>query len=251
MTRTMKETRWDGYEAAALARAVDVPMIDLHDEVGSTMDIAHRLAERGALAGTVVLADAQRSGRGRMGRSWTSAPGAGVWCTIVERPMDLRALDVLSLRAGLAVAHALDAVAGETVGLKWPNDLFVAAGKLGGILVEARWSGGVPAWIAVGVGINVVAPDVDGGAGLPPGTKRIDVLARVTGAVRRATSIGGWLTQEEIGAYRERDRLAGRRLELPAAGRARGITPSGSLIIETRQGMEQHRAGTIHYAEDA
>ena len=58
---------------------------------------------------------------------------------MIERPRDAAALDVLSLRVGLALAPALDAFAGSAVRLKWPNDLYVGARKLGGILVEARW----------------------------------------------------------------------------------------------------------------
>src|SRR6185436_16510341 len=100
----------------------------------------------GAPAGTVVLADAQRGGRGRGGRRWASPPGVGVWLTLVERPADHAALEVLSLRLGLHAAAAVERFAarggGGPVRLKWPNDLYVGEGKLAGVLVEVRWRDG-------------------------------------------------------------------------------------------------------------
>src|SRR4051812_42306663 len=109
-----------------------------YDEVGSTLDVAHELAANGAEAGTLIVANAQTAGRGRMGRTWRSEPGAGLWITLIERPGDASALEVLSLRVGLALAPALDAFTDATVQLKWPNDLYLRGRKLGGILIEAR-----------------------------------------------------------------------------------------------------------------
>jgi BirA family transcriptional regulator, biotin operon repressor / biotin---[acetyl-CoA-carboxylase] ligase len=244
------EPVWDNHNAQALRDRLGVSHLDLYDEIGSTQDIAHDLAERGAEAGTIVLADAQRVGRGRMGRSWTSEPGQGVWCTLVERPVDLKALDVLSLRVGLLLAEQLDAFANDRVRLKWPNDLVVSDGKVAGILVEARWSGGVPAWVAIGIGVNVRAPAVAGAAGLRDDVRRVGVLAVVVGAAREAGRSPGWLTEDELRRYNARDLLQGRRLVSPGIGIARGIAPSGSLLVETPQGIEQHRAGTIEFAEE-
>src|SRR3569833_4688084 len=79
------------------------------NEVTSTLDVAHDLAAKGADAGTLIVADAQTAGRGRMGRSWRSEKGAGAWLLFFERPRDASALEVLSLRVGLALATALDA----------------------------------------------------------------------------------------------------------------------------------------------
>lgn len=246
---TVNDVRWDGFDAAALAARLGVPGLELRAAVESTQDVAHALAQAGAPAGTVVLADAQHAGRGRHGRSWSSAPGQGVWCTVVERPSDARALDVLSLRVGLHLARGLDALAGERVMIKWPNDLVLAAGKVAGILAEARWSGQQPSWVAVGVGVNVVRPQVAGAAGLPPAAERVQVLRTVVGAVRAAAAQRGWLSVDELRRYRERDLLAGRRLAAPAAGIAEGITTSGALVVRTERGIEEHRAGTIQLVE--
>lgn len=249
MTDERSET-WEGHSAADLAGLLGVPRTHLYAVVDSTQDVAHALAERGAVAGTVVVADMQRAGRGRHGRTWSSGSGGGVWCTIIERPHDARAADVLSLRAGLYLAEALDALAGEPVRVKWPNDLILRGGKVAGILVEARWSGATPAWVAAGVGVNVEPPDVAGAAGLPPGTGRVDVLTAVVAAVRASCSAAGWLTEDEILRYARRDTLVGRRVTAPAEGTVVGIAPSGAIILRTAQGTEQYRAGTIQLAED-
>ena len=86
--------------------------------------------------------------------------GAGVWLTLIERPADIRALDVLYLRCGLRAAAALDALAGDTIALKWPNDLYARGRKLAGIPIETRWRVSTPDWVAIGFGLNVVAPEL-------------------------------------------------------------------------------------------
>src|SRR5215217_6891246 len=96
---------YGGVTATALAARLGVPAVLAFDRVGSTLDVAHRVAPTAA-SGTLVLADEQTAGRGRHGRRWASAPGAGLWLTLIERPVDIRALDVLSLRIGLAAAAA-------------------------------------------------------------------------------------------------------------------------------------------------
>jgi BirA family biotin operon repressor/biotin-[acetyl-CoA-carboxylase] ligase len=257
---------WDGHTADALATRCAVPHVELLAETESTQDVAHVLAENGARAGTLVLADAQRAGRGRLGRSWTSQPGRGVWCTLIERPVDTKALEVLSIRVGLLVAEALDDLAGARVGLKWPNDLVVAVdviprsaatrdlqlGKLGGILTEARWFGASITWVAIGVGINVLAPtDVADAVGLRAGAQRTDVLKAIVRAVRSAARAEGHLSREELDRYRDRDVLVGRRILSPGAGTIVGIAGSGAIIIDTTTGAAQFRTGTIRLAEDA
>ncbi|HEY9230411.1 MAG TPA: biotin--[acetyl-CoA-carboxylase] ligase, partial [Gemmatimonadaceae bacterium] len=203
-----------------LTRRLKVPRVVALDEVGSTLDVAHSLAAEGALAGTVIVADSQSAGRGRMGRGWRSAPGAGVWLTMIERPAAGPALDVLSLRVGIELAPALDPFAAKPVRLKWPNDLYVGDRKLGGVLVEARWRDGVPEWVAIGVGVNVVTPEEEPRAiGLAPGASRLDVLGAMVPAIRAAATRSGQLTASEIAAFSARDLAAGRRCELPVAGK--------------------------------
>lgn len=225
-------------------------MIHEYDEVDSTQDVAHELAEQGAEAGTVVVAKAQRVGRGRQGKSWSSQPERGVWSSIIERPRDPRALDVLSIRVGLLLAEALDELAMTRVGVKWPNDLRTRDGKLAGILTEARWTGERLAWVAVGVGVNVVAPDgVADAAGLAPGTRHADILSAVVRAVRQAARQEGLLTDDELARYAARDTLKGRTILTPVAGTVAGIDHTGALMVETAGGVERHRTGTVSYPE--
>lgn len=243
--------RWDDLDATEVAALLGLSYVEMLGEVDSTLNVAHERAARGVTRNALIVADAQRAGRGRMGRAWISAPHGGVWCTMLERP-DPRALEVLSLRVGLSIAERLDVIARERVGVKWPNDLVIGAGKLGGILVEARWSGETLGWAAIGVGINVSAPaDVAEGAGLPAATRRIDVLRQIVEGVRAAVSLGGSLSETELQRFRRRDTLAGRRLASPGIGMAAGISPDGGLKIETARGTEHFRSGSVEFAEDA
>ena len=249
--RSSTGVTWDGQTAESLAVVCGVPRVELLTETDSTLDIAHALAAEGAASGTLVLADAQRAGRGRQGRSWSSAPGRGVWLTLVERSIERASLDVLSLRVGLFAAESLDVMAGDRVLIKWPNDLVVRAGKVAGILAETKWSGSSPGWVAVGVGVNVLPPvDMPGAAGMPAGVRRLDVLRAVVSAVRAAAGSPGHLTPGELHRYQRRDALAGRALIQPARGRAAGIVADGSLAIATDAGRQYFRAGTVELAKD-
>jgi BirA family biotin operon repressor/biotin-[acetyl-CoA-carboxylase] ligase len=204
-----------------------------HDEVSSTLDVAHELAANGAESGTLILANAQTAGRGRMGRNWRSEPGAGLWLTLIERPSDASALDVLSLRIGLALAPALDRFAEERVQLKWPNDLYVRGRKLAGILIEARWREGHPEWVAIGVGINLRPPATEARAiGLRADSRRDDVLAAIAPAMRGAAALRGALTAAELEAFDRRDLAKGRRCVEPVAGTVLGIDASGALLVD-------------------
>ena len=232
--------------AGDLEIALDVPRVELFDSVASTMDVAHRVADEGAPAGTLVLANEQSSGRGRGGKSWASAPGAGIWLTLVERPADVSGLEVLSLRVGLKAAEALDRFAPEPIGLKWPNDLYVEAGKLGGILVEARWREQAVEWVAIGVGINVRRPESVGNAGaLEVGAERLDVLAELVPALRSAAAATGPLKGAELDEFNARDMARGRICTEPALGRVAGITAKGELLIALADSVAPFRSGSL------
>ena len=231
---------------AELGVLLGVPRVELFDSVPSTMDVAHRAADGGAPAGTVVLADEQSSGRGRGGKSWASAPGAGIWLTLVERPADISGLEVLSLRVGLRAAEALDRFAPEPIRLKWPNDLYVDAGKLGGILVEARWREQSVEWVAIGVGINVRPPENVGSAGaLEVGAERLDVLAELVPALRSAAAARGPLDARELEEYNARDMARGRICTEPALGRVAGISAKGELLIALADSVAPFRSGSL------
>ncbi|MEK6611808.1 MAG: biotin--[acetyl-CoA-carboxylase] ligase [Gemmatimonadota bacterium] len=247
----MGDERLDGLDAAALAERLALPECVLHDRVRSTMDVAHAAAERGASAGTLIVADSQETGRGRGGKRWESLPGRGLWMTLLERPRSPRGLDVLSLRLGLYLAEALDGFSGERVRLKWPNDLYVGNGKLAGILVEARWRDQRVDWVAIGIGMNVEPPaGLAEAAGLVPGTSRLAVLERVMPVLRSAAAAEGPLTDAELVRYAARDLASGRRIVRPAVGVVAGIGAAGDLVVETDAGRVACRSGSLVFGEE-
>ncbi len=244
--------RYDGASAAELASRLALPRVELLETVSSTQDVAHELAAAGAAAGTLVLANEQTSGRGRHGRPWISNPGAGVWLTMIERPTDPASADVLSLRVGLALARALDPFATDRVHLKWPNDVYSAGRKLAGVLAEARWRDGAIEWVAVGVGINVVAPsDEPRGIGLAAGTTRLAVLRAAVPLLRAAAAARGHLAESELAEFAARDIAAGQGCVQPIVGRVAGIDRTGALLINTGSRIAAVRAGSLVLQEEA
>ena len=126
-----------------------------HDTVDSTMAIARQLARDGCPEFTVVTADRQTSGRGRLGRVWHSRPG-GLYFTIVLRPALPAPLSSLTtFAAGLTWARLLKEEYGIDTGLKWPNDLLVGERKLSGMLSEMEAQGEWVTFVNIGIGINV------------------------------------------------------------------------------------------------
>lgn len=220
--------------------------MELFESTTSTLDVAHRIAAEGAPAGTLVIANEQTAGRGRGGKSWHSQPGAGIWLTLVERPAEISGLGVLSLRIGLAAAEGLDRFASEPIRLKWPNDLYVDRGKLAGILVEARWREQAVEWVAIGLGVNVKAPDnLESAAGLEPGTSRLDVLSELVPSLRAAALASGPLGPEEREEFNARDLARGKACIQPAIGRVAGITPTGELLVALADSVVPFRSGSL------
>lgn len=125
------------------------------DAVSSTMDIARRLAREGSPAFTVVTADRQTSGRGRLDRVWHSRPG-GLYFTIVLRPdLPPQLSSLATFAAGLTWARLLREDYGLDVGLKWPNDLLARERKLSGMLSEMEAQGDLLTYVNIGIGLNV------------------------------------------------------------------------------------------------
>lgn len=170
--------------------------------------------------------------------------------TLLERPASPRGLEVMSLRLGLALAESLDALVGERVGLKWPNDVFLGRRKLAGILVEARWRELHVDWVAIGVGMNVRAPDdMATATGLPDGVQRIEVLDAILPALRQAAAAEGPLTEDELARYGARDIARGRSIASPAVGVVAGVNPAGELMVDTGDGWVACRSGSMAFAE--
>ncbi len=236
----------DGCSGPQLASLLQLPRVELLQETTSTLDVAHRLGGEGARSGTLVIADRQTAGRGRLGNKWTSPAGSGLWITLLERPADTSGIDVLSIRVGLLAAQALDRFTAEPVRLKWPNDLYVDRFKLGGILIEARWRDQRLEWVAIGIGINVLAPmDLPGASGLEHGTRRVDVLIDLVPALRAAAASTGELDQVELGEWNTRDLARGRNCVEPARGTVQGISCSGELLVALADSVARFRTGSL------
>lgn len=125
-----------------------------HPSTTSTMDLARQLARDGAPEGTIVLADEQTAGKGRLRRAWIAPPGASLLVTILLRP-HFRELSRLTIAASLAVAHAVEDATGLSAGIKWPNDVLVGGKKICGILLESDIRAESVEYTTVGVGLNV------------------------------------------------------------------------------------------------
>ncbi len=130
--------------------------IHCYDTLPSTNTLAKELAARGAPEGTVVIARGQTGGRGRLGRSFSSPAGLGLYLSVILRPnCKPENLMHLTCAAGVAAADAVEKACGLRPGIKWANDLVFGKRKLGGILTELGFdSAGNAAWAVVGIGIN-------------------------------------------------------------------------------------------------
>lgn len=132
--------------------------VELHyfDSLDSSNAEAGRLAGRNAPAGTLVVADEQRQGRGRHGRRWLTPAGAGLAFSLLLRPARKQATGPggYGLIGALAVAEGLDGL-GLQPSIKWPNDVLLAERKVSGVLAEAAWMGDELAYVVLGIGVNV------------------------------------------------------------------------------------------------
>lgn len=132
---------------------LSLPRIHYFPVISSTQDEASRLAARGAVEGTLVVAGRQTQGRGRLGRGWYSPMGAGLYASIVLRPpAPPSRWPVLSVIAGTAVVEELERLGAPEPRLKWPNDALIKGKKVMGILVEAFPDHG---FAILGLGLNV------------------------------------------------------------------------------------------------
>lgn len=201
----------------------------------------------------VQLAEFQHQGRGRRGRRWIAPFGSGLclslnW-SLPEVPPELPAL---SLVVGVALRRALERLGVAGVGLKWPNDVLLDGGKLGGVLIEMRAEAGGPAYLVIGIGLNVrlapAARSAIGATGLvaaaledasgskPPARTELAaaVIARIVEAVEEFEQRGFVPFRDE---WRAADALAGRAARVAYGtevieGTARGIDDDGALLLD-------------------
>lgn len=226
------------------------------DEITSTNDEAQRLAAEGAPQGTVVLAESQSAGRGRLARAWHSPPGLGLYVSVLFRPREpLELWTRFGILAALAACDACRELGRLPVALKWPNDLFVARRKLGGVLAELRTTGGAASALVVGVGINVGHAEGDfppelreratslriaSGGSTPERTLLLASYLRNLGRFSDMLAGEGWPRLVAEWSARAPD-AEGRRVRVLAdpafEGKTRGLDASGALRIERASGL--------------
>lgn len=136
--------------------------LHLFTDVESTQDIAHELAGKGAPEGTLVIAERQNSGRGRMGRIWHSPRGKGIYMSMILKPeIPLPLTPQLTLLTAVALCRTIRKLAGVDAGIKWPNDLLIGGRKISGILLESSAEDERLINVVAGIGISVNLAEED------------------------------------------------------------------------------------------
>lgn len=238
--------------------------------VGSTNTVLlERVAPPPGLA-DVLLAEHQTAGRGRQGRVWLAPPGAALCLSLAwsfaQVPRDLGAL---GLAVGVWALRALGPLTTVPIRLKWPNDLTVAGGKLGGILIEMRAESGGPARVVIGLGLNVaLGPDVLAriaaagtqatdlrAAGADPAPRNAVAAALVAEMVRGLDTFARAGLRPFLDDWKGADALSGRAVRIQAGstqarGIARSIDSAGALLVETPEGVRRFVSGEVSVRPD-
>ena len=220
----------------------------------STMDAARREAQRGAAEGTLIVADEQTAGRGRMKRIWLS-PRGSISLSIILYP-DMVFLPSLIMLASLAVVYSIEVVTGLKAQIKWPNDILVAGRKVSGILIENEVQGNTVGYTIIGIGINVNLrvgdfPDIPPTATslseqLGGEASRLDIIQSLLVEVERL-----YLNRSDETIYEQwRDRLVtlGGRIRVKSGksiytGVAESVAQDGSLLLRLADGSLTHIVG--------
>jgi BirA family biotin operon repressor/biotin-[acetyl-CoA-carboxylase] ligase len=240
---------------SALA-GLPLAQIQYFAETTSTNDQARALLEQGAPDCTLVVADAQTQGRGRLGRAWVTTPGAALAFSLALRPTAAEQdhLAFFAPLAGLAVCQVLQLEYRLAAEVKWPNDVLLNRRKVCGVLVEAIWLGSRLQGVVLGIGINVapaaVPPDsqvlfpavsVEQVLGRP--LERVDLLAAVLRQVFALRSSLGTAAFHRL--WQERLAFRGEEVRVDLLGpgetvdgQVLGIAPNGSLRLRLQTGAE-------------
>jgi len=230
--------------------------LKFYHEVDSTNNVLKKLAADNAPEGTVVISDIQTAGRGRRGRTWMSAPGLGIWMSVLLKPnLHPSQVQTLTLASSVAVIRALESLDIEIPGIKWPNDILIGGKKVCGILTELSAEAEKVEWVVIGIGLNVNHDHDD----FPNNIKDIATSLRLSGRTqepfnRSEIAAGiineleavymeflekgpGWVAEE----WKKRNVTLGKRVELVSQtgvteAEAVDITPDGRLIVRYDDG---------------
>ena len=248
----MSERLDAGHLAGRLARVPLVRRVVVYETTGSTNDDVRRLATDGAPEGTVVVAERQTAGRGRLGRAWDSPERVGLYLSILLRPAEPpELLGRYAIAAAVGICAACRELAGNDVVIKWPNDVLAGGRKLAGILAELRFGPG-GGELVLGIGVNVNHEESDFPAELEVTATSLRLVrgaafARETVIEALLGSIGEVIDRMRAGAWAEvverflryAPDATGRtvRLASGAIGTTAGLHASGALAVTTADGV--------------
>jgi len=227
--------------------------IHYYAEIGSTNTEAVRLAEEGAPDGTLVIADVQTAGKGRLGRRWFAPPGGALLYSLLLRPpLPPLLAQRITMVCSLGVVRAIAALTNVPAHIKWPNDIVVNGKKLGGVLTELGnvTDRGQLAYAVVGMGLNVnLAPEDLPETMTPPTSllaecghtiSRLELLARLLSEIEALYMplCAGWSPHEE---WRAALATIGEAVRVGTAeeviiGTAVDVTDAGALVVQDAAG---------------
>jgi BirA family biotin operon repressor/biotin-[acetyl-CoA-carboxylase] ligase len=243
---------------AALERGGTGRRLEIRGECPSTQDLAFELAGHGVPDGSLVVADRQTKGRGRLGRTWASPAGAGLWFSAVLRPpaSPPPRPPLLVAATAVAVAEALERAAGVRAEVRWPNDLLVRERKIAGILLETRDFDPARPLLVLGVGVNTGQAEEDFPAEIRAEATSIRLEKgaapdRTALLVAILEAIDRWRGRLAAGAhgaveegFRERAAYVGRGVTLldgsaPVAGVLRSVSPVDGVVLMLPDGSRR------------
>ena len=241
-------------------------------EVDSTNAIAKKLADEGEVHGTTVRAEYQSAGRGRLGKTWCSIKGSGLYFSIIVRPrIAPENYAKITLASGLGVALVIESILKKSVGLKWPNDIFLGQKKCCGILTESSpVTNGKFSYAIVGIGINLNQCCED----FPPELRKtatsvfieshqiidhVEILRKVRAAIlKQIKRLEEDKFPEILADWKTRDFLYGRQMVCVGGdgkiirGRSLGPDANGILHLEDNGGVVREvLSGDIRLAEQS
>ncbi|NLB43232.1 MAG: biotin--[acetyl-CoA-carboxylase] ligase [Clostridiales bacterium] len=233
--------------------------LEIHDIIDSTNTRAKEMAQGGAIHGTLVVAEEQKSGRGRLGRSWESPGGLGLWMSLILRPsFPPRYAPRMTVLAGLAVVQAISWVTGLEASIKWPNDIIINSKKVCGILTEMQADPDLIDYVVVGIGMNVnttkggfphelrdsaTSLKIEKGEHIDRCKLLAELLSVLEGLDNRYLSTGDF--SEMLNVYKEKCITLGRPVRVTGPsetfeGTAVDLTDDFELVVETK-GSERRK----------
>ncbi|MGN1340385.1 MAG: biotin--[acetyl-CoA-carboxylase] ligase [Oscillospiraceae bacterium] len=230
--------------------------VKVYRTVGSTNTEAKAAALQGAPHGSIIAADGQSTGRGRLGKSFYSPEGTGLYMSVILKPnMPLSDCTYITMAAAVALVDSIERVCGITAGIKWVNDIFCRGKKVAGVLTEAisDFESGMAETVIVGAGVNISTADfpediagIAGSLGVFAQRSRLcaDIAANLLDYTENSSH------DALVEKYRAHSLLTGREITflqngVMRSGRVAEIDPCGCLVVETPEGREVLRSGEV------